>query len=66
MNGALSLPWGKRRYDGAAQAVVLLGEIRQRVKNDPALNPDAIADGLCRQLAVGALEPDEELDAKLT
>lgn len=66
MNGALSLPWGKRRYDGAAQAVVLLGEIRHRVKSDPALSPDSIADDLCRQLGAGALEPDEELDAKLT
>lgn len=67
--GTLDLPWGEGRvsFRGREETLRLLDLLRKRVKADAALDADAFADGVARQLG---REPVREgrspLDLKLT
>lgn len=67
--GRLTLPWREApaAYDGVAESIALLDEIRQRVKRDPRLDPDAVASDLQRQCGLPETwSGDDPLDRKLT
>ena len=61
----LALPFGRRTCDAAGELLALLAEIRTYVKGGAA-DPYSFADDVWAQLGVTTMEPDPELDAKLT
>lgn len=65
---ALELPFRSphARYATRHEKIDLLDAIRMFVKSDPATDAYELADDLRAQLGIGSLEPDAELDLKLS
>lgn len=65
--GRLHLPWGEREFDGDEQCRRLLDEVRQKVKRDRDIDPDALATTVQEQLDVPVTySSDHPLDQKLS
>lgn len=53
-------------YFHREEKIQLLDRIRQVVKNNPSIEPYQFAEDLWRQLGIRSLDPDEELDKKMS
>ena len=64
----LSLPEAEisGTFETREQQIDLLDRIRQYVKSNPSLDPYGFADRICQQLSLKAIEPDPQLDQKMT
>ena len=60
-----SVPFGGR-YETPAEKRNLLDKIRQLVKGNPAIDPYDFAGKIWRELGVSKMEPDPELDQKMS
>lgn len=64
----LSLPFAELSgsYAGRDQKLDLLNRIRQLVKSDSQIDPYEFAEEIKRQAGVGTIDPDQELDQKMS